>query len=60
MAQMTVLLAAAPMMPAGTAAERVGWSGSPTSFRTRAAELRPEYRVPDPADRLVHPPGFQV
>ena len=43
-----------------TAAERVGWSGSPSLFRAKIAELRPEYVVPDPADRLVHPPGFQV
>jgi hypothetical protein len=55
-----VLLAATPLMPAATAAERVGWSGSPSLFRAKVAELRPDYFVPDPADRLVHPPGFQV
>jgi len=59
-AQVRVLLAATPTMPASTAAERVGWSGSPSLFRAKVAELRPEYLVPDPADRLVHPPGFQV
>ena len=59
-AQVRVLLAATPTMPAATAAERVGWSGSPSLFRAKVAELRPEYKVPDPADRLVHPPGFQV
>jgi len=58
--QVRVLLAATPMMPAATAAERVGWSGSPSLFRAKVAELRPEYAVPDPADRLVHPPGFQI
>jgi transposase len=58
--QVRVLLAATPTMPAATAAERVGWSGSSSLFRAKVAELRPEYRVPDPADRLVHPPGFQV
>jgi len=47
-------------MPAATVAERVGWSGSASLFRLKVAELRPEYLVPDPADRLVHPPGFQV
>jgi hypothetical protein len=47
-------------MPAATIAERVGWSGSPSLFRAKVAELRPEYAVPDPADRLLHPPGFQV
>jgi hypothetical protein len=58
--QVRVLLAATPTMPAATAAERVGWSGSPSLFRSKVAELCPEYVVPDPADRLVHPPGFQV
>ena len=29
-------------------------------FRSKVAEIRPEYAAPDPADRLVHPPGFQV
>jgi len=47
-------------MPAATVAERVGWSGSPSLFRAKVAQIRPEYSVPDPADRLVHPPGFQV
>lgn len=55
-----VLLAATPTMPAATIAERVGWSGSPSLFRAKVAVLRPEYAVPDPADRLVHSPGFQV
>ena len=60
--QVRGLLAATPTMPAAaaTAAERVGWSGSPSLFRAKVAELRPEYVVPDPADRLVHPPGVQV
>ena len=55
-----VLLAATPTMPAATIAERVGWSGSESLFRAKVAGIRPEYAVPDPADRLVHPPGFQV
>ena len=54
------LLAATPTMPAATIAERVGWSGSPSLFRAKVAAVRPEYAVPDPADRIVHPPGFQV
>ena len=33
---------------------------TPTENRAKIAELRPEYAVPDPADRLVHPPGFQI
>ena len=54
------LLASTPTMPAATIAERVGWSGSPSLFRAKIAEIRPDYAAPDPADRLVHPPGFQV
>jgi len=54
------LLAVTPTMPAATIAERVGWSGSPSLFRAKIAEIRPDYATPDPADRLVHPPGFQV
>ena len=59
-AQVRQLLAVTPTMPAATIAERVGWSGSESLFRAKVAELRPEYAAPDPADRLVHPPGFQV
>jgi transposase len=54
------LLAVTPTMPGATIAERVGWAGSSSLFRAKVAEVRPEYAVPDPADRLVHPPGFQV
>ncbi|TQO20713.1 transposase [Rhodoglobus vestalii] len=54
------LLAATPTMPAAAIAERVGWSGSESLFRSKIAEIRPDYRVPDPVDRLVHPPGFQM
>ena len=54
------LLAVTPTMPAAAIAERVGWSGSESLFRSKIAEIRPDYRVPDPVDRLVHPPGFQM
>ena len=54
------MLASTPTMPAATIAERVGWAGSSSLFRAKVAALRPEYAAPDPADRLVHPPGFQV
>lgn len=54
------LLAGTPRMSAATLAERVGWSGSASLLRAKVAQLRPEYVVPDPADRLVHPPGFQI
>ena len=59
-AEVRKLLAVTPTMPAATIAERVGWSGSESLFRAKVAEIRPDYAVPDPADRLVHPPGFQV
>ena len=54
------LLAWTPTMPAATIAERVGWAGSESLFRAKVAEIGPDYAVPDPADRLVHPPGFQI
>lgn len=40
--QVRVLLAATPTMPAATIAERVGWSGSPSLFRAKVADRRPE------------------
>lgn len=54
------LLAKTPSMPASTLAERVDWPGSSSLFRAKVALLRPEYVLPDPADRLVHSPGVQV
>jgi hypothetical protein len=54
------LLVKFPTMPAATLAERVGWSGSASLFRAKVAAIRPEYAAADPADRLVHEPGFQV
>ena len=46
------LLAEFPGMPATVVAERVGWAGSISWFRENVARLRPQYRRPDPADRL--------
>jgi hypothetical protein len=51
------LLAEFPQMPATVIAERVGWDGSPSWFRENVARLRPQYRRPDPADRLTWHPG---
>ncbi|MET4783750.1 IS21 family transposase [Glaciihabitans sp. UYNi722] len=53
-------LTTTPTMPASTLAERVGWSGSASLFRSKVALIRPEYAPVDPADRLDHKPGFQV
>jgi len=52
-----VLLEEHPQMPATVIAERVGWAGSITWFRENVARLRPQYRRPDPADRLVWEAG---
>lgn len=51
------LLAEFPEMPATVIAERVDWDGSPSWFRGNVARLRPQYRRPDPADRLRWAPG---
>lgn len=59
-ARVRALLASTPTMPASTLAERVGWSGSASLFRSKVAQIRPEYAPVDPADRLVHEPGFQM
>ncbi len=52
-----VILAEHPEMPATVIAERVDWSGSMTWFRDNVRALRPDYRRPDPADRLVWAAG---
>jgi hypothetical protein len=51
------ILAEHPEMPATVIAERVEWLGSITWFRDNVRALRPDYRRPDPADRLSWAPG---
>jgi transposase len=51
------LLEEFPEMPATVLAERTGWDGSISWFRENVARLRPQYRRPDPADRLSWAPG---
>jgi transposase len=51
------ILAEHPEMPATVIAERVEWRGSITWFRHNVRAMRPDYRRPDPADRLVWAPG---
>ena len=51
------LLAEHPDLPASVIAERVGWTGSMTWFRENVAQLRPEHRPVDPADRLTWEAG---
>ena len=38
-------------------AERVDWPGSISWFRDNVRRLRPQYRLPDPTDRLCWDPG---
>lgn len=56
-ARVRALLVEHPQMPASVIAERVGWAGSDRWFRQNVAELRPDYRRVDPADRIVWSPG---
>ena len=54
------LLAASPRMPETAMAEGVEWTGASSVSRETVAVLRVEYLPADPADRLVHEPGFKV
>jgi hypothetical protein len=56
-ARVRAILAEHPEMPATVIAERADWSGSMTWFRDNVRTLRPDYRRPDPADRLVWAAG---
>jgi hypothetical protein len=56
-ARVRAILAEYPEMPATVIAERVEWAGSITWFRDNVRALRPDYRRPDPADRLSWAPG---
>jgi len=51
------LLAEFPEMPATVIAERLEWEGSISWFRDNVRVLRPQYRRPDPADRLTWAAG---
>ncbi|MGB3185317.1 MAG: IS21 family transposase [Ornithinimicrobium sp.] len=59
-AQVRELLAVTPTMPATVLAERVGWTGSASWFRSNVAAIRGEYAPSDPADRIVYHPGDQA
>jgi Helix-turn-helix domain of resolvase len=56
-ARVRAILSEHPEMPATVIAERVEWAGSITWFRDNVRALRPDYRRPDPADRLVWEAG---
>jgi hypothetical protein len=56
-ARVRAILAEHPEMPATVIAERAGWPGSITWFRDNVRVLRPDYRRPDPADRLTWAAG---
>jgi transposase len=51
------LLQVCPTMPATVVAERIGWTYSVRTLRTRVSELRPVYLPPDPASRTAYQPG---
>ena len=59
-AQVRDLLVVTPTMPATVLAERVGWTGSASWFRSNVAAIKAEYAPSDPADRIVYHPGDQV
>lgn len=59
-AQVRLLLAKTPTLPATVLAERVGWEGSAPWFWQNVARIRPEYLVVDPVDHLDHLPGVQI
>jgi hypothetical protein len=56
-ARVRAMLSEHPEMPSTVIAERVGWLGSITWFRDNVRRLRPDYRRPDPADRLTWEAG---
>jgi transposase len=51
------LLSQFPDMPSTVIAERIGWSRGKTVLCDRIAQLRPLYRMPDPAQRTDYLPG---
>jgi transposase len=55
--QIRVLLAEFPEMPSTVIMERVGWTRGKTVFCDRVQQLRPLFRVPDPAQRTEYLPG---
>jgi hypothetical protein len=59
-AQVRVLLAEHPTMPATVIAERVGWSGSIPWFRDNVRRAATEQRPVDPADRRFWVAGDAV
>jgi transposase len=56
-AQVRLLLAEFPTMPATVIAERIGWDRSLTVLKDRVRELRPLFAGVDPADRVEYAPG---
>jgi transposase len=55
--QIRSLLAEFPEMPTAVIMERVGWERGKTVFFERVAQLRPLFRLPDPASRTEYRPG---
>jgi transposase len=55
--QIRALLAQFPDMPSTVIAERIGWTRGKTVLFDRIHQLRPLFRVPDPAQRTDYLPG---
>ena len=55
--QVRALLAEFPDMPSTVIMERVGWTRGKTVLFDRIQQLRPLFRVPDPAQRTDYLPG---
>jgi transposase len=56
-AEIKLLLAEFPRMPATVIAERIGWDRSLTILKDRVRELRPLFLPPDPSQRTEYRPG---
>lgn len=55
--EIRALLAEFPTMPSTVIAERIGWTRSSSVLRSKVADLRPQYRGVDPADRTEYAAG---
>jgi len=55
--QIRALLLEFPDMPSTVVAERIGWARGRTVLFERIAQLRPLFRLPDPAQRTDYLPG---
>ncbi|MET3172783.1 UNVERIFIED_ORG: transposase [Arthrobacter sp. UYCu721] len=57
---MTRILTQFPRMGAPTLAQRVGYTGGPSVFRAKTAEIKATLAIPDPVDHLSFDPGEMI